>query len=207
MRELLERVLVDGSPLTCPPDPADDLLPAERFGDTAALDDGEHRLLDRRETPAARRARSPAARGVAVVDLPGVDDPTVRVAAERAAHRHPPPSAEPHLLTNDTSVTTTCRGRGSRTPLSVPACRPNGTSVTTPPRHRRTASTRRHPQHLSGVQRHRTERVVGDDPFRDRRELRPRRTRRNPPCDIPRAALRTDRDDHRSLRRSARLPG
>src|SRR5689334_6052767 len=42
--ELGERVLVDGPALAGSSDAADDLLAAERLGDAAALDDGEHGL-------------------------------------------------------------------------------------------------------------------------------------------------------------------
>src|ERR1700754_606625 len=88
--ELLQRVLVDGAALAGSADSVDDLLAAERLGDPAALDDGEHGLLDRGEPTNARRAGPSAARGLAVVDLTGVDHPTVRVTAERAAHRTDP---------------------------------------------------------------------------------------------------------------------
>src|SRR3954447_13845909 len=93
--QLLQLVLVHGPALAGAPHPGDDLGPVERLADPAALDDGEHRLLDGGEpTPAAGAGTAPPG-GRPLVGLPRVDDPAVGVVAERAPHGDPPPSG-PH---------------------------------------------------------------------------------------------------------------
>ena len=87
--ELREGVFVDRAPLARSPHAADDLVAAERLGDTAAFDDGEHRLFDGGEPAAACSAGSSSPDRLAVVHLAGVDDPAVAVSAERAAHDDP----------------------------------------------------------------------------------------------------------------------
>ena len=85
--EQLQLVLVDRPALAGPAHAGDDLGAVERLADPAALDDGEHRLLDGGEPAAALRAGPTAAGGRPLVGLPRVDDPAVGVVAERAAHR------------------------------------------------------------------------------------------------------------------------
>src|SRR5687768_10925106 len=60
-------VLDDRAALARLPYPADDLGPAERLGDPAALHHSQGHLLDRGEPPAALRAGTAPADGVAVV--------------------------------------------------------------------------------------------------------------------------------------------
>src|SRR6185437_1808966 len=58
--EQREVVVADRPALAGATDAGDDLVPAERFGDTAALDHRESGFLDGRETPAALLAGPPA---------------------------------------------------------------------------------------------------------------------------------------------------
>src|SRR3569833_2328995 len=90
--QFLQLVLVHRTPLAGAPHAGDDLGPVERLADPAALDDGEHRLLDGGEPPTAARARAAPPGGRALVGFPRVDDPAVGVVAERAPHGDPPPS-------------------------------------------------------------------------------------------------------------------
>src|SRR3712207_40460 len=80
--EQLELVLVDRSALAGPADAGDDLAAVEGLDHPAALDDGEHGLLDRGEPSVARRARAAAARGGALVGL----------ARRRTRGSRPPPA-------------------------------------------------------------------------------------------------------------------
>src|SRR3954462_4245786 len=90
--EQLQLVLVDRPALTRPSDTGDDLGPVERLAHPAALDDGEHRLLDGGEPAPALGARPTAARRRPLIGLPRVDDSAVGVVTERTAHfRSPPP--------------------------------------------------------------------------------------------------------------------
>ena len=66
-------------------DAGHDLGAVERFADAAALDDGEHRLLDRGEPATAAGAGTTTAGRRALVGLARVDDPAVGVVAERAS--------------------------------------------------------------------------------------------------------------------------
>src|SRR5262249_61931946 len=68
------------------PHATDDLAPGERFGDAAALGHHQDDRLLRGEPPAALGARPAAADRGAAVGRPAVDDPAVRVTAERAVH-------------------------------------------------------------------------------------------------------------------------
>src|SRR3954447_65844 len=143
--QLLQLVLVHGAPLAGAPHAGDDLGPVERLAHPAALDDGEHRLLDGGEPATAAGARTAPPGGRALVGLPRVDDPAVGVVAERAPHGDPPPSGPrtracpPPLLWTPlgtsggspgenvgigcgraySSVTTRCRGTLGRAPLHV----------------------------------------------------------------------------------------
>src|SRR5690606_16378476 len=92
LREQRDVVLVHRPPLARLAHPGDDLLSAERLGDTAALDDCEHGLLHGGEPPAALRAMPPSADQCPVLGLPGVDHPGIRVTTVRAPHLS-------HLLT------------------------------------------------------------------------------------------------------------
>src|SRR5690606_6454389 len=98
-----DRVVVDRPPLAGLAHASDDLRTAERLGHPAALDDREDRLLDRGEPPPALRAGPPPADQLAVLGLPRVDHPRIRVAAVRTAH-HPTP-----LLVTD-GPPTACHG-------------------------------------------------------------------------------------------------
>jgi len=83
-------ILVDRPTLARLAHPGRDLLPAERLGDTAALDHREDRLLDGGEPPTALRAGPAATDQLTVVGLARVDHPGIRMATVRAAHRSPP---------------------------------------------------------------------------------------------------------------------
>ena len=85
--EQIERVVVDLAPLACAPDPADHLLAAERFGYAAAFDHREYRGLHRGEPATALRAGPAPADGLPLIGFTGVDDPGIRVTAERTVHR------------------------------------------------------------------------------------------------------------------------
>src|SRR5262245_43594165 len=120
LRQLLECVLVDRATLTGPPHPCDHLLAAERLRHPGPLHDREYRLLDGGKPPTALGARPPAPDHLTVVHLTGVNDPRVRVAAERTAHGSPRSGdqlvdnswiARPNLWMNYRVVTTRCWGR------------------------------------------------------------------------------------------------
>jgi len=72
--ELGEGVLVDGAALAGLAHAVEDLGPAERLGDPAALDHGQGHRLDGGEAATALRARAPSADDLAFVVLAGIDD-------------------------------------------------------------------------------------------------------------------------------------
>src|SRR5262249_37310979 len=127
--EQREIVVADRPALAGATNAGDDLVPAERFGDPAALDHRERGLLDGREAPAAPLpVPPPPPDRRALVGLPRVDDARVGVAAVRTAHCSAPPpslscgwawgrpvdrlwSVYPNLWTTYTSVSTRCSGR------------------------------------------------------------------------------------------------
>src|SRR5262249_12977738 len=82
----IQRILVHIAPLAGAADALDDLLAAERLGDTAALDDGEHRGFYRSETPPTLGAGPAAPNGLAFIGFPRVDHPGVGMTAERTVH-------------------------------------------------------------------------------------------------------------------------
>src|SRR5882757_10526429 len=85
--QVLQRVFGDRPTLAGPTHPADHLVTQERLGDSTALDDGQHGFLDRGEASATLRAGPPPAGGLTLIDIAGINDPRVRVVAERAPHR------------------------------------------------------------------------------------------------------------------------
>src|ERR1700688_610942 len=88
---------------------ADDLVPGERLGDPAALGHHQDDRLLRGEPAPALRARPPAADRGTVVGGPAVDDPAIRMTAERAVHAITSPGLRLAviLLRNTTSGKTT----------------------------------------------------------------------------------------------------
>src|SRR5690349_2103301 len=95
LRELRDRVLVDGPALAGLADATHDLRPAEGLGDAAALDHGENRLLHRGEPLAALGARATTPDQRPVLGLTRVDHARVGVATVRAAHFDLPPERAP----------------------------------------------------------------------------------------------------------------
>src|SRR5579863_539787 len=101
-----ELVLVDRPALAGPLHAPDDLVSGKRLGHPAALGNHEDdRLLSGKPPPALRAGPPPAYRG-AVVGHPAVDNPAVRVTAERTVHaitsrnavRYPHRRGYPQLL-------------------------------------------------------------------------------------------------------------
>src|SRR6266498_3606464 len=86
LRQLSQRVLVDRPALASPAHAVDDLQPAERLGDPAALDHRERGLLDGREPAPAVLAATTAANDLALVVLARIDDPRIGMAAVRTPH-------------------------------------------------------------------------------------------------------------------------
>ena len=90
VRQLLQRILVDGSTLAGAPDAADHLVPAEDGSVTPLrLTTASTASFDRGEPAAALGAEATAAGGLPVVDL-RVDHAAVRVPRERTTHRDLP---------------------------------------------------------------------------------------------------------------------
>src|SRR5215469_8534134 len=81
-----ELVLVNRPALAGPLHAPDDLVPGKRLGHPAALGDHQDDRLLRGEPPSALRAGPPPAYRGAVVGYPAVDNPAVRVTAERTVH-------------------------------------------------------------------------------------------------------------------------
>src|SRR6266508_792097 len=95
LRQLSQHVLVDRPALASPAHAVDDLQPAERLGDPAALDHRERGLLDGREPTPAVLAAATAADDLAFVVLARIDDPRIGMSAVRTPHSVSPPLSHP----------------------------------------------------------------------------------------------------------------
>jgi len=80
-------VIADRTTLAGLPESDHDLVPAERFTDSGALEHAQAGGLDGREPTFAEGTLAPPPDRQAVIRRPAVDDPAVRMPAERAVHR------------------------------------------------------------------------------------------------------------------------
>ena len=87
LSEEVESVVVDLPTLAGTAHATLDLLPAERLGDSAALDDRQHRGFDRAEPATALGAGPAPTNCLPVVHLARIDHARIRVSAVRAMHR------------------------------------------------------------------------------------------------------------------------
>ena len=82
----IQRVVIDVAALAGTAYTLDDLVAAERLGNTAALHDGEHSGLHGGETTATFRARSTSPYRLTLIRLTGIDYARVWMPAERTVH-------------------------------------------------------------------------------------------------------------------------
>src|ERR1700678_1698798 len=82
----MQPLLIHLAPLACPTNTPDDLLPAERLGHTAALDNGQDRGFHGGEPSPTLGARPAAPNGLAFISFPGINHPRVGMPAERTVH-------------------------------------------------------------------------------------------------------------------------